>query len=240
MKKWTKLRHYPRIIVVAVMSLTAIGVLAACSATKQVSDVKPVGGFLPQPALLTKGQSGQAALTYRSPQMTSGMYDKVILDPVTLWTGANSPLNNRPAEEQQALAETFHKDVYDAISKECQMVTETGPNTLRIRLALVDAEESYPVLNTISTYIPQAHVVTMLSNYAFNDGTGIFAGSATAEGFAMDSQTGALLWEGVDERAGHNALGTDTLKSWDDVDNAFVAWSEEFRKRLKALGICQH
>src|SRR5690242_12250963 len=35
--------------------------------TVQMTDVQPVGGFLPQPALLQPGTAGEAALSYRNP-----------------------------------------------------------------------------------------------------------------------------------------------------------------------------
>lgn len=228
-----------RRIILSLVSVAAICMVAACSRTTQMSNVTPTGGFLPQPALLQPGQSGQPSLVYLSPQVSSGGYNKVILDPVTIWAGENSHLLSLPPEEQQGLAENFHARVYEALEKECQMTTAVGPNTVRIRLALVDAEQSDPGLNTISTYIPQAHVVSTLAAFTFDGGAGIFAGSASAEGYATDAKTGALLWQGVDKRAGQNALGTNTLNSWGDVDNAFVAWSKDFAARLNKLGICK-
>ncbi len=239
MKALTRYGIQSHRVIPAFVSVAAVCVIAACSRTTEMSDVAPAGGFLPRPALLQPGQSGQPALIYRSPQLTSGGYNKIILDPVTIWTDESSNLLTLPPEQQQGLAENFHARVYEALSKECQMVTSADPNTIRIRLALIDAQQSHPALNTISTYIPQAHVASTLAAFAFNQGAGIFAGSASAESYATDSKTGALLWEAVDKRAGQNALGTNTLNSWQDVDNAFVAWSTEFANRLKTLGICK-
>jgi hypothetical protein len=93
-------------------------------------------------------------------------------------------------------------------------------------------------LNTISTYVPQAHVLSTLTGYAFNDGVGFFAGSATVEGYATDATTGTILWEAVDKRAGGNAIGTNTFDSWSDVDNAAKAWAEQMTRRLAELGAC--
>ena len=50
--------------------------------------------------------------------------------------------------------------------------------------------------------------------------------------------TGALLWQGVDERAGTKAWGRDPFNSWDNVDNACKAWATQFAKRLGGLGAC--
>ena len=47
--------------------------------TKQMADVQPVPGFLPDPSLLRRGGSGQADLVYRSPTANFASYNKVIL-----------------------------------------------------------------------------------------------------------------------------------------------------------------
>ena len=218
------------------VSLTAL--LGGCAATKQVADVEPVGGFLPEPAALEPGKSGQTALVYLNPEARWSSYSKMLLEPVTVWTAGNSRLNTVPPEQRKALADTLYADRHEAAAQRCEMVTEPGPGTLRVHVALVDAEASNAALNTISTYVPQAHVLSSLTGYAFNDGVGFFAGSATVEGYATDATTGEVLWEGVDKRAGGNAVGTNTFNSWSDVDNAAKAWAEQMTKRLAELGAC--
>jgi hypothetical protein len=109
---------------------------------------------------------------------------------------------------------------------------------MRWHIALVDATSANPFLNTLSTYEPQIHLLDVAAGFVFDHGVAFWVGEATAEGYARDATTGVLLWEGVDERAGTKALRQDTLNSWDDVDNAFKAWSEEFATRLSQLGAC--
>jgi hypothetical protein len=168
--------------------------LGGCAATKQVAEVEPVGGFLPEPAALEPGKSGQTALVYLNPEARWSSYSKMLLEPVTVWTADDSRLNEVPPEQRKALADTLYADLHEAAAQRCQMVTEPGPGTLRVHIALVDAEASNAALNTISTYVPQAHVLSTLTGYAFNDGVGFFAGSATVEGYATDTATGELLW----------------------------------------------
>src|SRR3954469_20155734 len=61
--------------------------------TKQIAGVQPVGGFLPNPSLLSPGGAGQAALVYRNPTANFGSYNKVILEPVAIWAAPDSQLN---------------------------------------------------------------------------------------------------------------------------------------------------
>jgi Protein of unknown function (DUF3313) len=227
-------------VVVPIAAVSIVAVLGACAETKQVSMATPAAGssFLPDPALLQKGASGQVDQVYLNPNANWGSYTKMILDPVTIWAGRGSNMDKASPKEQKALADSFYTDLYNAAAKRCKMVTEPGPGTMRWKIALVDASSANPFMNTLSTYEPHVHLLDILAGYAFNDGVAYWVGEATAEGYAKDATTGALLWEGQDKRAGTKAWGRDTFNSWNDVDNAFKAWAAQFAKRLGELGAC--
>jgi hypothetical protein len=227
-------------VVLPMAAVLVVALLAACPATKQVSMATPAAGsqFLPAPSLLQQGQSGQVDQVYMSPNANWGSYTKMILDPVTIWSGPGSNFDGASPKAQKALADAFYSALYTAASQRCQMVREPGPGTMRWRIALVDASSANPFLNTLSTYEPHVHLADLLLGYAFDGGVAYWVGAATAEGYAKDATTGGLLWEGQDKRAGTKALGRDTLNSWDDVDNAFKAWAALFTQRLADLGAC--
>jgi hypothetical protein len=226
--------------VLPIAALVVVAVVGACAETKQVAmkEPPPVSAVLPEPALLQKGKGGQVDQVYLDPSADWTSYTKVILDPVTIWTGPGSDMAKASPKEQKALADAFYTELHNAVAKRCQMVTEPSPGTMRWHIALVDATSANSFLNTLSTYEPHIHLLDVAAGYAFNDGVAYWVGEATAEGYARDATTGALLWEGADERAGSKAWGRDTFNAWDDVDNAFKAWAEQFAKRLGELGAC--
>ena len=192
--------------------------------TKQIKDVQPVAGFLPDPSLLQPGGSGQPALVYRNEMANFASYNKVFLDPVTLWTAPDSALNSVPESERQAAANRFYTDLYNALSKHCHMVTSPSRGTMHLRVALTDATTPNALLNTVATYAPYGiSSAYSLASLAFNNGVGYFAGTAAVEGYATDATTGTLLWQAVDKRGGTTALVANTLNTWRDVDNAFQA-----------------
>jgi hypothetical protein len=207
--------------------------------TKQITDVQPVAGFLPERSLLRPGGSGRADLVYRNPTANFASYNKVILEPVAIWAAPDSPLNSVPVDQRQAAANTFYSDLYKALSRRCQMVTSPSPGTMRMRFALVDAKIPNAAVNTVATYTPYASTAYGLASLAFNNGVGYFAGTATAEGYATDATNGGLLWEAVDKRGGTTAVAENTLNNWNDVDHAFQAWSEQLASRMQELGACQ-
>jgi Protein of unknown function (DUF3313) len=223
-----------------IAALAVVAVLGACAETKQVAMNEPpsASAALPEPALLQRGTSGEVSQVYLNPDVRWASYTKVMLDPVTVWTGPGSDMAKASPKEQKALADAFYTELHNAVAERCQMVTEPSPGTMRWHIALVDATSANPFLNTLSTYEPHVHLVDVAAGYAFNHGVAYWVGEATAEGYARDATTGALLWEGADERAGTKAFGRDTFNSWDDVDNAFKAWAEQFARRLDELGAC--
>ena len=227
-------------IALPIMALAVVAALAACAETKEVTmeQPPPASAVLPDPALLQRGTTGEVDQVYLNPSANWVSYTKVILDPVTIWTGRGSNMANASPAEQKALADAFYTELHNAVAKRCQMVSEPSPGTMRWHIALVDATSANPFLNTLSTYEPQVHVVDLAAGYAFDHGVALWVGEATAEGYARDATTGTLLWEGADERAGTKAWGRDTFNSWDDVDNAFKAWAEQFARRLDELGAC--
>jgi Protein of unknown function (DUF3313) len=207
--------------------------------TKQITGAQAVGGFLPDPSLLTPGGTGRADLVYRNPTANFASYNKVMLEPVAIWAAPNSQLNTVPVAQRQAAANAFYSDLYKALSTRCQMVTSPSPGTMRMRFALVDATLPNATENTVATYTPYVSTAYDLASVAFNNGVGYFAGTATAEGYARDATTGALLWQAVDKRGGTTAMAENTLNTWLDVDHAFQAWSQQLASRMQELGACR-
>jgi uncharacterized protein DUF3313 len=234
--------------------LTIAGLLAGCGQTSdgliqpgeiigggtiEIRDVRPVGGFLPNTSLLRPGASGQPDLFYRNPAANFSSYSKVMLDPVMIWAPPDSNLNSVPPDQRQALADSFHSDLYNALKKRCRIVTSPSPGTVRLRYALVDAKIPNAIINTIATYAPYASSAYSLASFAFDNGVGYFAGTATTEGYAIDATDGMLLWEAVDKRGGTTALLENTLNTWLDIDHAFTAWSDRLASRMQDLGACR-
>ena len=240
------------------IGLTAIGllsVLAACQqmesaksslqtgqiiggGTVQMTDVQPIAGFLPQPALLQPGTPGEAALNYRNPAINFDTYHAVMLEPVQLWLAAASPLDGVSQDQRQAAANLFYADLRDAVQKHCKLTMVAAPGVMRFQFALVNAKLPNAALNTVALYTPYESGAYDAASLLFNNGVGYFAGTATVEGYATDAGNGTLLWQGVDKRGGTTAAVENTLNTWLDVHHAFQAWSNQLVSRLQSLGVC--
>ena len=67
-----------------IMLFAAMLMLAGCGSSRPVRDVQPQG-FLGDYSQLTRGGEGEAALRYVNPDADWASYDKVIVEPVTVW-----------------------------------------------------------------------------------------------------------------------------------------------------------
>jgi hypothetical protein len=224
--------------------------LAACSnsnleqkviggGTTQISGARPVGGFLPQPDLLGPGGPGKPELVYLRPGLNFQDYSAISLAPVAVVFDPSSPLASTSAAQREALANTYYSDLYQAARKHCRVTTGSRPGTMRFYFALTDAKSSDAVVKTLANYTPYVSFAYKIGSVAFNDGVGYFSGSATSEAYATDASTGALLWQGVDRRGGSTSVVQNTINDWQDVNNAFSAWSEQLVARLQQLGVCR-
>ena len=211
----------------------ALALLGGC-ASEPTEKVKTVGmsGFLSDYSLLAPGGEDEAALVYWNPQADFAAYDKIWLEPVTLWLGPDSGLKDASPEDRQRLADAFYKAMQEKLSEDFDLVTGPEPGAMRVRIALTDAESSNPTLDTLSTYVPQARLLSTAASFALGSDTAAFVGDASAEAEVRDAQTGTLLAAGVDRRAGTKSIGDGTFDKWGDAYRAFDHWAEQFSANL--------
>ena len=80
---------------------------------------REVSGFLDDYSTLREGGPGEVALVYRNPQADWKSYDKVLLEPVTLWRSGRQSLDAVPEEDLlrlvdglEILAEILHPEAF--------------------------------------------------------------------------------------------------------------------------------
>ena len=174
--------------------------IAGCTVSQQAGGVE-TRGFLGVYSKLKPGEPSEAALIYRNPNVDWRKYDKFMIDPVKIWDMGNESL----------------------------VLRNQGPGVMRIRSAITEAQQSKPILDSITTVVPQARLLSGAKRLTF--GTNSFVGSASVEAEVTDSQTGEVLVAGVDRRAGGKTL-KGVRNSWDDVEISFKFWADRFAYRL--------
>jgi hypothetical protein len=204
--------------------------LAGCAASQQARNVEESGFLGEDYALLREGEEGEALLTYVDPDAPWRTYEKIKLDPVTIWAGEGSAFEDFSEPDRQTLADTFYTLIFEELSHDFQMVDQLGPGVLNVQVAITDAETSNPTLDTISSVVPQALLLSQAKGLV--TGKPGFVREASAEVKAKDGETGELVGAAVDRRVGAKSIAGAPTDSWEDVREAYRYWARQLRYRL--------
>lgn len=209
-----------------VLVLAAALLIGGCAAG-QAQKAKP-SGFLGDYSRLQKGGEGQAQLVYVAPQVTFSKYTKIIIDPVTIWRDANTA--DIPPGEALDLIDDLDDVLRITLDDHYKIVKEPGPDVLRLRVAITEAEGSWRVFDG-----------SRLDDDDDDDhrpppskSTRSFVGSAGVEAELLDSVTGTRVAAAIDRRVGARTLKPES-STWDDVEDAFRYWADRLRDRLEEL-----
>ena len=213
-----------------------MGGLTACRTTHRVSETpKDFSGFLGDYSQLHKGTSDEANYVYVDKSADWAKYTKVFIQNVDLWKSdePDSPLGKLAPADQQLLVNFFHTAIDSAAASEFQVVDKPGPDTLVVHVAITEARKCKPVINLISSVIPQAAVISLAKQLITGTGTGV--GMVRIEMDVTDGVTGQRLAAGVDARAGGKAWSTKFDGTWGDAKLAFDWWANRFVDRAELL-----
>jgi len=204
---------------------------SSCAVSKQARKVKP-SGFLKDYSMLKKGKGDEALLRYINPKADFSKYRKIILDPVTVWRGSKSGLAKMDLKDVQKLVDYLHSKVKRELEKDFTLVDRPGGDTMRIRIAITDADKSMVVMDTISNVVPIGLGVSILKDIA--TGKPAAVGEASIEAEALDSLSNERLGAFVDRRVGGKAF-KGKFDSWSDVTDSYDYWAKRMGEKLVEL-----
>ena len=206
------------------MAVSALLASAGCPSAQRAQD--GASAFLGRDYALLQTRSGRAdepLRVYRSPEARWRSYDQLIVDPVGIWAAQRSSVQGLQRVDRQRLADNFHGVILESLSADYRIVGEPGPGTLRLQVAISDAERPGIHLDTVSG---PAAPGSRATRYAADRPS--FKGRAAVEFRLLDAWTGELLAVGVDRRAGGKGIG-ERGEAWADVDEALQLWATRMR-----------
>jgi hypothetical protein len=217
---------------VALLAVTACAArqteLPAAQQRPAAQQVPPdVSGFLDDYSLLRPGGPGEVMLVYRNPDADWASYDKVLLEPVTLWRSGQKSFDAVPENDLLRLATDLEGAVRRRLGAGYQLVEAPGPGVMRIRLAVAEARPSDPVLDVLSA---RASEEITRGQGPLDAEMKRFIASSAIEGEIRDARTDQLLAAGVDRRR----PGAPPIDTWADLDRALDFWADRLCARLEA------
>ena len=206
-------------IVVALLSLPA------CSAREsRPAPVQPPAensGFLDDYSSLRAGAPGDVLLVYRNPAADWRAYDKLLIEPVTLWRSGKGSLSPLSEDDLLRLANDFEAAVRRRAGSSFAVVDQPGPGVLLVRLGITQARASDPVLDVLTASGASVET-TPGGGGPLSPEMRQFVESAAIEGELRDAQTHQLLAQGIDRRRS----GAPPIATWADLDGMFARWAD--------------
>ena len=182
---------------------------------------------LVNPDILVKGADDQALYRYVNPKADFKQYSKLMIDPVLVYKYAE--LDKEELDNYQKLANNAYVYLMKEMEKDYQIVKFPEPGALRIQMAIVDADSSKPVRNTLSTIVPIGMALSAVKYSATGKQAGV--GEITLQLRITDANTGELLGAALDRRVGGKEV-TKLWSSWHNADDALQYWAKKVSFRL--------
>jgi len=176
---------------------------------------------LVNPAILEKGSGDQALYRYVNPSANIRQYTKVMIDPVMV--SKDGELDASELQNYQTLANNAYVFLTQALEKDYQIVKSPEPLTMRLQMAIIDADSAKPVRNTLSTLMPIGMGISLLKYAATGKQSGV--GEITVEMKATDASTGELLGAALDRRVGGKEI-SELWSQWHNADSALQYWAK--------------
>lgn len=109
---------------------------------------------------------------------------------------------------------------------------------IRIRAAFTDLVPVSPVMNTATTVIPQARLLSGVISAA--TGSNLYVGQVGVEAEFLDAQTNERVAAVASKQAGKKYVPFtdkkfDPTSTWGQVEQAMDYWAKKLRKRVDAL-----
>ncbi|RDK00822.1 DUF3313 domain-containing protein [Paraburkholderia lacunae] len=130
-------------------------IAAICTALIGCSSVPPVAysGIPSSTYLRPNTQDDSTRVPYRfAPQTDWQKYTRLIIDPVTVYQGADNQFGDMHDEDKAVLASYMQSKFAEKLRGRFQLANEAGPNTLRLKLVLTGAKTNTPVLSAFTHF----------------------------------------------------------------------------------------
>ena len=205
--------------------LLGLGLAAGC-ATPPPAPPPGQQGFLSSYETLERGEGHRSERVRVAADADLSGFDKVVLDPVTVWRGAESRADGLSPAQLQLLSDYVYALLKQELAKRFELVSAPSPDTLRVQVALTKRDEADVVVEIFSRVLPRSRTIELVESFAANDLA--MTGAAQLEYRIGDAVSGAILVEGLDRKVGGRPLDTEGLPRWGDASTVLRFWVDRF------------
>ena len=163
----------------AFAAMVAISGLAASAAKAESAsaETRPLGdyvtkGFLSDYSMLAPVEGDPGAYRYVDDAVDFTKYSKLLIDRIKVWYKDDSDYKGIDPDDLKALTDYFHQAIVKAVGDDYEIVTEPGPDVLRVRIAVTDLVPNKPAASVVTLAVPFAWVADAGTGGAKGEGDG--------------------------------------------------------------------
>jgi hypothetical protein len=227
-----------------VMGYVLFLLLPGCASTKEASGPK-YSGFLSESdyAQLKPEAEGSKVEKYINPQADLKKYDKFIIERIIVYLKNDADYKGIDPDAVKAMTDYFHEALVRELGSDYAVVTEPGPDVLRLKIAITDLVPTKTGMTVIMLVTPYATVADLAAGAASRGGAGSppYLGHAAIEVAGIDSETLQTVFAYVEERYGKKYDAENpgsyfkAYTEWGYVKQAFDYWAKKLRTRLDEI-----
>ena len=157
------------------LNLLSEALLAGCASTAPVKyqGLAATSAMVPN----TSADSDHVPFSYAMPGTNWTNYSGFVLDPVTIYAGADSQFGDLSDGDKHALATYMQNQFSTALGKRFASATAPASGVLRIHLTLTGVETTKQVISTATKIVPAGAVLNTIATVG--DKQAAFSGSVT-------------------------------------------------------------
>jgi hypothetical protein len=207
--------------IVATMAL-----LAACKSTPEQTQT----GFLADYSQLKPAPDREGVMIYVKQDFDFRPYNKLMLDPVQVLVTPKPDEPPVPPEVLQRIGQQFQQSLTQNLAPEYQIVSQPGPDVLRVRAAITGLEPAKPPPGAID-FLPVKAL--------YNVGRAAVGNSPRVTELKSElevlSPSGQRVAAATASRQGDQRLPQGSEITWDSLPPITDYWAKNFRLRLDQL-----
>jgi hypothetical protein len=217
--------------VIVRLALPAVALLTAAPVYAQARDHAPVS--LPSARQMTQDKAGTESWTYAQPTSRFLRYRTVIVDPTTVYQGADAQFEGIEPADRAKYAQIITDELRSEIAKTFPVPPKAQADTLRLHVTILGAEKTKGGIATATRVTPLGFATSALKSALGKSGT--FTGSVLYAVELYDAKTNELLLAAVRRRTPDPLDVPATLSTTDTIKAVARDFANSARRRLEEL-----
>jgi len=239
-ERTTMTRNLKQFLIMAPVLFLLLSGCASTNGKADESQGQKYTGFLTDYSQLKPENEGSKAMIYVNPQADMKKYKKFLIEKIVVWLKDDAAYKGIDPDAFKAMTDYFHEALARELGTEYPIVTEPGPDVLRLRVAITDLVPTKTAVTVLVLVTPYATVADLAAGAASKGGAGSapYLGNAGIEAEGIDSATLQPVFSYIDQRYGKKYDAENpgsyfkAYTEWGYVQQAFDFWAKKFRTRL--------